>query len=155
MLGLRVAPRYASLVARPPVTRTPRPLASLPALGSVLTARTYAFSRFEKPRPGVGRERPRVNPLNRREAEAEGPRYTYEERPSAEESPLWEQSVRPPASDPEEGLRRILMQNDSLVVTRCAYITLMTVLRKYECMQADRDAEHLHWFGTNEPLRHQ
>ncbi|RPD80232.1 Scramblase-domain-containing protein [Lentinus tigrinus ALCF2SS1-7] len=103
MLGIRTTSRYASLVARSShASRPPH----LPALGSVLTTRTYAFSRFEKSRPGVGRERPRSS------------QFTYEERPSAEESPLWEQSVRPPASNPEDGLRRLLMQHDSLVVTR-------------------------------------
>ncbi|KAI0720934.1 Scramblase-domain-containing protein [Cerioporus squamosus] len=102
MLGLRTSPHYASLVARS--TRTSRP----PALGSVLTARSYAFSRFEKTRPGVGRERPRVHPLHRRDAQAESPQFKHEERPA----------LRPPASNPEDGLRRLLMQNDNLIVTR-------------------------------------
>ncbi|RDX56601.1 Scramblase-domain-containing protein [Lentinus brumalis] len=113
MLGLRTSPHYASLVARS-VRGTSRPA----ALGTVLTARTYAFSRFDKPRPGVGRERPRVNPLHRRSTDAESPKFAYEERPSVEESPLWEQSARLPASNPEEGLKRLLMQNDNLIVTR-------------------------------------
>ena len=39
-------------------------------------------------------------------------------RPEQEETPLWEASRRPPSSDPEEGLKRLLMDNDLLIVTR-------------------------------------
>ena len=40
-------------------------------------------------------------------------------RPEQEQSPLWEAaSQRAPASDPREGLERLLMGNDLLVITR-------------------------------------
>ncbi len=78
-----------------------------------------------------------MNPLHRRGTDAESPQFTYEERPSAEESPLWEQSARPPASNPEDGLKRLLMQNDNLIVTRCALAALMAVLKEAR-MHADR-----------------
>lgn len=41
-----------------------------------------------------------------------------EERPSFEQSPLWEESQRPPLSDPEIGLKKLLLGHDQLVVTR-------------------------------------
>lgn len=41
-----------------------------------------------------------------------------ESEPSKEESQLWRTSQRPPASDPEEGLRRLLMDNQVLVIER-------------------------------------
>lgn len=57
-----------------------------------------------------------------KDTSAETPRSS---QPEQEESPLWQASQRPPASDPEEGLHRLLMDNDLLVVTRYAhYITL-------------------------------
>ena len=96
-----------------------------PAFRSALLVRGYAHSRFEKPRPGAGRERPRFTPRQNTQhgsAQTEEPSSStsYEERPSVEESVLWEQGVRPPASNPEDGLRRLLMENDRLIVTRCA-----------------------------------
>ncbi|KAI0673066.1 Scramblase-domain-containing protein [Trametes maxima] len=103
--------------------------------------RSYAFSRFERPRPGVGRERPKLDPLQprkrddtpdpsqesqpsgsefwpfRRNDSSGGP-FAREEQPSASQSPLWEESVRVPASDPEDSLRRLLMDNNRLIITR-------------------------------------
>lgn len=86
-------------------------------------------SRFEKPRPGVGRERPKVYPRQARPGPESSPEgqgqswswtwsTSYESKPSVEQSPLWEQSVRTPSRNPEEGLQRLL-QNDKLVITRC------------------------------------
>ncbi|EIW85426.1 Scramblase-domain-containing protein [Coniophora puteana RWD-64-598 SS2] len=41
-----------------------------------------------------------------------------EEKPSMDESPMWETNQRTPSSNPEEGLTRLLMANNTLVVTR-------------------------------------
>ncbi|CDO72866.1 hypothetical protein BN946_scf185002.g51 [Trametes cinnabarina] len=122
--------------------------------------RTYAFSRFEKPRPGVGRQRPKVSPVQPRRheeqpldpydepppplfgfwpfqssssASSRGP-FPREEQPSAEQSPLWEGSVRPPASNPEEGLNALLMNYNKLVVTR--QIEMLNIFMGFE--QANR-----------------
>lgn len=45
----------------------------------------------------------------------EGPRSSHSEQ---DDSPLWQASRRSPSSDPEEGLTRLLMDNDLLIVTR-------------------------------------
>ncbi|KAI0636816.1 Scramblase-domain-containing protein [Trametes polyzona] len=128
MLSLRTTTRYI-----------PRLASGTPSLPLQCT-RTYAFSRFEKPRPGVGRERPKVDPASTRKrldpsqgqpqqegsefwpfqnfASSGGGPFAREDRPSTEQSPLWEESVRRPSSNPEESLHRLLMQNDRLIVTR-------------------------------------
>ena len=87
-----------------------------------LYVRGYAHSRFERSRPGVGRERPKVTPSQRPTSEpqhSEESQMSYESQPSVADSSLWEQSALPIARDPEEGLKRLLMSNDRLVVTRC------------------------------------
>ena len=88
--------------------------------------RTYAVSRFDPDRrPGVGRVRPKVAPVSssRRQTsrEQEDPLVGSENHPPFEtdkNSVLWEASQRPPASNPEEGLKSLLLKNDLLVVTR-------------------------------------
>ena len=88
--------------------------------------RTYAVSRFDPDRrPGVGRVRPKVAPVSssRRQTprEQEDPLVGSENYPPLEtdkNSVLWEASQRPPASNPEEGLKSLLLNNDLLVVTR-------------------------------------
>ncbi|KAJ3533584.1 hypothetical protein NM688_g7263 [Phlebia brevispora] len=54
----------------------------------------------------------------------------YSSRPEQETSPLWEASRRPPASDPKEGLRRLLMDNDLLIVTR--QIEMLNIFAGFE-----------------------
>ena len=88
------------------------------------TRRTYALSRFPQRSPGVGRRRQHVENDNYRSstsgfkpAHEEVPR---EEQPSSEMSPLWQESARSINSDPAEGLKRLLMTHESLVVTRLA-----------------------------------
>ena len=84
-------------------------------------ARGYALSRFPDRRPGVGRKRETfraeetVRPYP---AVDEVPR---EESPSVEGSPLWHESFRPPSGDPEYGLNKLLMSNETLVVTRLVH----------------------------------
>lgn len=122
MLSLRTTPRYLSLA-----TQSARVSCLRHALCGVLAARTYAHSRFEKPRPGVGRERQKLDPRQTRlrpdvRTEDQGQSWStwstsYESQPSAEQSPLWEQSVRTPSRNPEEGLQRLL-QNERLIITR-------------------------------------
>lgn len=91
--------------------------------------RNYALSRFENRRPGGGRTRQRLAPRdtqnlrNRRDSEDLND-WKYEIQSSMEQSPLWEASQRPPTSNPEEGLRLLLLENNSLYVTRsilCLY----------------------------------
>jgi len=43
---------------------------------------------------------------------------TDQDRASSEQSPLWEASQRPPVSNPEDGLKRLLLGHDQLVITR-------------------------------------
>ncbi|KZT11288.1 Scramblase-domain-containing protein [Laetiporus sulphureus 93-53] len=84
--------------------------------------RHYALSRFPDRAPGGSRRRPRIDPLEKRsrlhpESGAfQG--FPYEEQPSVEQSPLWEASRREPFSDPEEGLKQLLLGHNQLVVTR-------------------------------------
>ncbi|KAI8998497.1 Scramblase-domain-containing protein [Trametes punicea] len=148
MLSLKTSSKYISRIAQSASRSSSAPL---------LCTRTYAFSRFEKPRPGVGRQRPKLAHVHPRKhvdpsldpphesppplfgfwpfqsASAGGP-LPREEQPSAAESPLWEGSVRAPASNPEEGLKRLLMDNDKLVVTR--QIEMLNIFIGFE--QANR-----------------
>jgi hypothetical protein len=78
--------------------------------------RNYALSRFPDRNPGVGRKR--QTPDYRQHPPARARDVPHEERPSAEGSPLWQESFRPPAGNPEHGLNKLLMSYDSLVVTR-------------------------------------
>ena len=95
-------PRQPSLLFRP----------------AVIPHRAYALSRFPERRPGVGRNRwPVQNGTNRKQAD-EHHEFEAEPEPSAEESPLWAASQRPPSDDPEEGMRRLFLSNETLVVTR-------------------------------------
>ena len=101
--------------------------------------RGYARSRFPERSPGVGRSRDRPEKLFNRDtrpaqdSNAPQPEQEYgnfwsssftgksEGQPSVEQSPLWKASQRPPASNPEEGLKRLLLDNDLLVITRCVF----------------------------------
>lgn len=90
-----------------------------PALRPLFANRTYALSRFPERNTGSSRQRPRVTSkagLKKGPLDNEDP--SYEERPSSQESPLWAESQRGPFSDPKEGLKRLLLGNDELVVTR-------------------------------------
>lgn len=88
--------------------------------------RTYAYSRFPENGPGSSRTRDRPQRIPQslhREPSADSKSssdFEHEEKPSVNESDLWEASQRAPASDPVEGLTRLLMDNDVLVVTRYA-----------------------------------
>ncbi|OSD08703.1 Scramblase-domain-containing protein [Trametes coccinea BRFM310] len=149
MLSLRAISRFSPRILNSTVRSSP----CAPALWT----RTYAFSRFEKPRPGVGRERPKVyprkhvGPTPEPETEPPPPPFGFwpfqsassasstgplprEEQPSTEQSPLWEGSMRTPSSNPEEGLTTLLMSNSKLVVTR--QIEMLNIFMGFE--QANR-----------------
>lgn len=80
-------------------------------------ARGYARSRYPDSGPGTSRTRERAEPSLKRRRPFEQDEQ-HEQQPSVEESPLWQASQRPPAGNPEEGLKRLLMDNEQLVVTR-------------------------------------
>ncbi|TCD66687.1 hypothetical protein EIP91_001041 [Steccherinum ochraceum] len=85
--------------------------------------RNYARSRFEERNPGTSRSRPNLSPRDpRTRPQREDSTYDstlgHEQQPSVSESAIWEASQRPPAGDPEEGMRRLLMDNDLLIVER-------------------------------------
>lgn len=83
---------------------------------SSLLKRTYAFSRFPEPRPvGAGRKRPGSRPVQPNATKSES---QHENVSSEDESRLWQSSIRPASSDPKETLRRILMENETLVIER-------------------------------------
>jgi len=114
----------ASQMLTTTVFRCPQQNLRLFAPAFCATRRTYALSRFPQRRPGVGRRRQHVENENHR-TRASGSRPTHEEvpqedQPSSETSPLWQESARSTKGDPAEGLRRLLMTHESLVVTRLA-----------------------------------
>ena len=90
------------------------------AASLLLPCRTYAHSRFTERGPGSSRTRDRPQRIPTDKVRRDDPLNDagHEEKPSADESDLWQASMRPPASDPEEGLTRLLMDNDELIVTR-------------------------------------
>ncbi len=104
--------------------------------------RTYALSRFPDRNSGNSRQRekpkrvtPRAPPPQDEPAEQGSGWFNFpsnvEGKPSAEESPLWQASQRPPASDPEEGLTRLLMDNNLLIVTRSARVLSAWQIARY------------------------
>jgi hypothetical protein len=84
--------------------------------------RSYALSRFPERRTGFGRSsgRKTTKGTSAQDAgqETYGSQFTYEKHFSADDSQLWDSSQRMPSSDPEEGLKRLLLNNDTLDVTR-------------------------------------
>ncbi|KIP08158.1 hypothetical protein PHLGIDRAFT_104733 [Phlebiopsis gigantea 11061_1 CR5-6] len=94
--------------------------------------RTYAHSRFTEKAPGSSRirDRPQRIPIDKAPKSDPVNDVKHEESPSADESDLWQASMRAPASDPEEGLTRLLMDNDELIVTR--QIEMMNIFVGFE-----------------------
>jgi hypothetical protein len=116
------------------------------------TKRTYALSRFPQRSPGVGRRRQHVENDDYRTGTS-GFRPAHEEvpqeaQPSSETSPLWQESARSTNSDPAEGLRRLLMTHESLIVTRlaCGSAVLGETHSDTCYSQPDRNAQHICWF---------
>ncbi|KAH9951950.1 Scramblase-domain-containing protein [Amylocystis lapponica] len=112
MLALRQGSRTITLLQtfRPAGLAVSRPSAA---------CRTYALSRFPERGPGGSRARPKPTTGDKQPPSSEnsGSHSRFEE-PNTNDSPLWEASQRVPASDPGLGLRRLLMENEQLVITR-------------------------------------
>ncbi|KAG0705349.1 Scramblase-domain-containing protein [Suillus ampliporus] len=86
--------------------------------------RGYAFSRFPERRTGFGRSSGR-KPTQGTMTSAQDAgqqtyesQFTYDEQPSAHDSQLWGSNQRMPSSNPEGGLKRLLLDNNTLVITR-------------------------------------
>jgi hypothetical protein len=98
----------------------PRPLI-IPRTPTLPWCRTYALSRFAERATGAGRKTrtttgKRISP---NPGGIDSTQVPYEEKPSIDESELWNVSRRLPSGDPEMGLRALL-GNESLVITRLA-----------------------------------
>jgi hypothetical protein len=88
--------------------------------------RGYALSRFPDRRTGFGRtpgsgRKPTQGTVPSESAQDETSRFTYEEQSPAYDSQLWDTSQRTPSSNPEEGLKHLLLNNNTLVITRCVF----------------------------------
>lgn len=84
-----------------------------PLVGVCLPHRSYAFSRFPDRDVGTRRKRPTISSTR-------PTRESVEEESSVDESQLWRTSTRPPASDSREGLERLLLHDDTLIIERSA-----------------------------------
>ena len=107
--------------------------------------RSFALSRFpDRGAPSGGRTRPRSPAPRIRLAQAAArpdtsgkPPLTQDETTfNTSNSSLWEESQRPPSSDPEDGLKRLL-QNETLVVTRSVNYTASPFVN---CISFDTDS---------------
>ncbi len=74
----------------------------------------FTFRVWESSRMNAG-DKPVFDERYTRSTSPEESRSSHSEQ---DDSPLWQASRRSPSSDPEEGLTRLLMDNDLLVVTR-------------------------------------
>ncbi|KAF4604151.1 hypothetical protein EYR40_001334 [Pleurotus pulmonarius] len=78
--------------------------------------RRFAFSRFPEPKaPGSFRST-RRRPESRSNPQTQ--EAGNETHAPEDDSQLWNTSQRPPSSNPEEGLRRLLAENETLVIER-------------------------------------
>lgn len=149
MLTKPIQTRLPSLLARGKCTPIPlnRPHAA------VHLTRGYASrSRFPDKTPGTGRARERPQKLHNQKTQEARPQTQagfhprFEEQPSAEQSPLWEASQRPPASNPREGLQKLLLENNLLVVTRCVSPISVSKARHADMLVSPRQVEMLNIF---------
>ena len=105
--------------------------------------RSFALSRFpDRGAPSGGRTRLRSPAPRIRLAQAGRPDISSRPLLRQDEttfdtsnSSLWEESQRPPSSDPEDGLKRLL-QNETLVVTRSVTYTSSPFVN---CISFDTD----------------
>jgi len=102
---------------------------------------SYTLSRFPRKRPvGPGRSRkilkPKISP-SKKDPSQDG--YQDTDIPSAKELPVWYTSQHPSVSNAEEGLQRLLMQNETLIIERCwnalqTLIKISSFLRQLEML---------------------
>lgn len=113
--------------------------------------RSYALSRFSNRRAtGAGRSRETVKsanpPLTRQRPDNPQP---LEDTPSDDESRMWHTAQRPPTSNSQEGLQRLLMQNDTLIIERYSDILHFRLSVTLSMIaQTNRDAQYFRWFRT-------
>lgn len=121
-LSLLIAP--SPMTTRQLLLRTPgstRYCLQTPSSGALhQIRRSYALSRFPSKRaPGVGRNRENIKPVQpstRRMVQDEP--QTLKDISSADESRTWHTSQHPPTSNAKEGLQRLLMLNNTLIIER-------------------------------------
>ncbi|TFK42716.1 Scramblase-domain-containing protein [Crucibulum laeve] len=77
--------------------------------------RTYSISRFPTRTTGSGRAQRKNTPHSRGHLQ---PIIPTEANASDEESQLWHTSQRPPTNPPENGLWKLLLENDTLIIER-------------------------------------
>jgi len=81
---------------------------------------SYTLSRFPRKRPvGPGRCREILKPISPSKKDPSQNGYQDIDTPSAKELPMWYTSQHPSVSGAEEGLQRLLMQNETLIIERC------------------------------------
>lgn len=81
---------------------------------------SYTLSRFPRKRP-VGPGRSRDIPMPTSSSKKDPPQDGYQDiqdAPSTEELPMWYTSQHSSISNAEEGLQRLLMQNETLIIER-------------------------------------
>ena len=81
---------------------------------------SYTLSRFPRKRPvGPGRSREILKPISPSKKDPLQDGSQRIDLPSTKELPVWYASQRPSVSNAEEGLQRLLMQNETLIIERC------------------------------------
>lgn len=101
-----------------PLLNTQRVFSLRPCTQQFQPCRSYALSRFPSKRAtGVGRNREKINAVSARQ-EGRGDPQPLEDTPSDDNSRMWHTSQRPPTSNSEDGLKRLLLQNDVLIIER-------------------------------------
>lgn len=112
-IGYLTSSRHFSALIRPHIVPS-----SAPSL-----FRNYALSRFDREnyRPGGGRARPNLPRREIRDQDRQENQIPNASKPEEKEDAnfdIWDASQRPPSSNPEEGLMKLLLGNSKLVVTR-------------------------------------
>ncbi|TEB35939.1 Scramblase-domain-containing protein [Coprinellus micaceus] len=100
-------------------------------------ARSYALSRFPKKHTGTGRARNRPQSISRDPDEPDTSTWR-EQSPSQDNSTIWQAAQRSPSSDPQQGLKHLLMDNDTLIVER--QVEMLNIFVGFE--QANKYAIH-------------
>jgi len=81
---------------------------------------SYTLSRFPRKRPvGPGRSREILKSISPSKKDPSQDGSQGIDIPSTKELPVWYASQLPSVSNAEEGLQRLLMQNETLIIERC------------------------------------